>query len=74
MKNNKLVGYRKMANLTQDDLAKALGIDRITFHRKESGKNEFTTSEINKAYNCIYDKLNTILPELKITDIFDLSA
>lgn len=41
----KLIGCRKMLNLTQEDMAKVLGINRITYHKKEKRTELFTLEE-----------------------------
>ena len=63
---NKLKGYRVMAGYTQKDMAEALGINKITYSLKESGKNDFTLTEMKKAYEVLHEKINTITFE----DIF----
>lgn len=41
----KLIGCRKMLNLTQEDMAKLLNINRITYHKKEKKPETFTLEE-----------------------------
>ena len=45
---NRLKMYRVGNNLTQEDMAKQLGIRRATYSVKEQGKIDFTQTEINK--------------------------
>lgn len=45
---NKLKMYRVGNNLTQEDMAKAIGVRRATYCVKEQGKIDFTQTEINK--------------------------
>ena len=41
----KLAGYRKAANLTQEDMAKKLGITTATYNKKENNPDLFTYAE-----------------------------
>lgn len=69
-KNKKLIGYRKMAGLTQRDMALMVGMTQTTYSRKENGKADFTEKEMNDIYNVISKILMDENPDLKITDIF----
>lgn len=69
-KNSKLIGYRKMAGLTQQDMANYLGINRATYFRKEQGKMAFTEKEILDVYKVLSKELRQTVPELKLSDIF----
>lgn len=42
---SKLVGYRKAANLTQEDMASKLGMTRATYNKKENNPGLFTYAE-----------------------------
>lgn len=61
---------RKAAGMTQDDLAKALGINRATLSKYESGSIDLTVTQLIKIANTLgvsmYDLLNT-----KEMDFFD---
>lgn len=52
----------KEISVSTKDLAKILGISKVTLYRKINGNSEFTHSEINK--------LRTVLNEEKIKNIF----
>lgn len=71
-KNKRLIGYRKMAGFTQDDMALMLGINRSTYCNKENGRAEFTDKEMNEIHRVLNDVLKpvAISQDLKITDIF----
>ncbi len=69
-KNKKLIGYRKMAGYTQDDMAKLSNMTRVTYSLKETGKANFSDSEMQNIYNALADNLKLVIPDLKITDIF----
>ena len=64
---------RKAAGMTQDDLAKALGINRATLSKYENGSIDLTVTQLMKIANTlgvsIYDLLNT-----KEMDFFDAGA
>ena len=45
---NRIRMYRVGNKLTQDDIAKKLGIARATYCLKEQGKIDFNQTEINK--------------------------
>ena len=42
---NLIAGYRKMLNATQSDMAKALGISKQSYYRKENQLVPFTDQE-----------------------------
>lgn len=44
----RLVSYRKAANLTQEEMAKRIGIDRATYNKKENNPRLFTYEEQQK--------------------------
>lgn len=48
MVSNKLKGKRITKSLTQKKMAVLLGMSEVSYCRKESGKREFTCSEIIK--------------------------
>ena len=45
---NKLRGKRVELGFSQEELAKLLSINPVTYQRKESGVREFTSSELSK--------------------------
>lgn len=48
MNERKLLGKRKEVGLTQEQIAKEMGINPATYNLKEQGKREFTASELVK--------------------------
>ncbi len=64
MKN--IIFYRRGFGLSQEYMAKRLGIERTTYGKKESGKLNFTADEKDKVVEVIqeYD------PKLTHKDIF----
>ena len=63
---NKIAGYRKMLGLTQEDLAKRIGITRQTYSLKENGKVKF--SDVEKIM--IKNMLIKVFPNITIDEIF----
>jgi putative transcriptional regulator len=45
---HKLIELRREKGLTQDDMAKLLNLSRVGYSLKETGKNDFKHSEMNK--------------------------
>lgn len=70
---NRLIILRDENNLTQEDVAKILGISKSSYSRKESGKTEFTVSEFNKLLNLFKvkfeDLVNINLPIRRVEKI-----
>ena len=70
---NKLIILRSENRLTQDNVAKRLGISKSSYSRKESGKTEFTVNELNKLlelFNIKFEDLvNIDLPIRRIEKI-----
>ena len=58
--DNNVKHYRKIKKLTQEDISKALYIDRSVYAKKEKGKVNFTIEEI------------FILEKILETSIYDL--
>ncbi len=56
----KLIGYRKMAGLTQNELAKELKISCSTYLKKENAPEKFTFGE----QKTIQEILSQKIPEL----------
>ncbi len=42
---NKIVGYRKMLGMTQEDMAKKFNISKQAYWMKEKGKSQFSDKE-----------------------------
>ena len=63
---NKVLGFRKMIGLTQEQAAKELGISTNSFANKEKGRTDFTESEMKRFLHLV--TIN--VPAVKITDIF----
>ena len=62
---NKIKGYRSMIGLTQEELATELGMATRTFVNKETGKSEFTVSELQTIKEILNAKgINVSLDEL----------
>lgn len=57
MKNLKLIGFRRMAGFTQEDMARIIGVARVTYIRKENGERQFKKSEMK----LIHEKLSEAL-------------
>ena len=69
-KNKKLIGYRKMAGFTQEDMGKLANMTRVAYSLKETGKQSFTEFEMQEIYKALSDVLKPLCKDLKITDIF----
>lgn len=62
---NKVKGYRTMINMTQEEMAGAIGIATTTYRQKESGQTQFTLNEIKLVVNVFNDKgLNLTINDL----------
>ena len=44
-KLDKIAGYRKMLNLTQDDMANLLGISLSSYNKRENGRVDFSDKQ-----------------------------
>lgn len=64
---NKIKSIRTGANLTQDQMAKALGISRTTYINKENGLVDWKLSEMNKFADTVNENTGT---SLSVKDIF----
>lgn len=64
--NDRLVGYRKMLKINQCELANLLGISATSYSKKETGKTEFTQSEMVK----ITQYIKSLVPDITMDDIF----
>ena len=47
---------RILLDLSQEDLANILGVDKISISRLETGKNELSDKNLKELYNYIYSK------------------
>lgn len=63
---NKIKGYRVMIGYSQDEMAAALGITRLTYFNKENGKQEFKYSEMVK----FLAEIQKVYPNITMNDIF----
>lgn len=66
IKQNKVLGYRKMFKLNQDEVSEVLGIGQNTYSYKENGKAPFTVVEAKKL-TLLFKKYN---PNLTMDEIF----
>lgn len=57
---NRLKMYRVGNGLTQNDIAKALGMARATYCSKEQGKKDFTQPEVSKILKLLNMKYEEI--------------
>ncbi|WP_238884440.1 helix-turn-helix transcriptional regulator [Clostridium sp. YIM B02551] len=64
--NKKLVAYRKMIDITQQEMAIKLGICLTTYNHKETGKKEFSQKEMVSITDIIKEKI----PDITMDDIF----
>jgi len=64
--NNNLIGYRKMLKLTQEDMADKLKICKAWYQKKETGKRDFSQTEIE----IIMKLLKENRPSLTIEEVF----
>ena len=56
-----LIGYRKMADYTQSELAEKMNISYSNYNSKENGKTEFTYSECLKIRDILMQRLGKTL-------------
>ena len=66
-KLNKVKGYRVMANMTQDEMASVIGLQRRSYIDKENGVREFTVKELT----AIRDTLNNKGIDITLDDLTD---
>lgn len=64
--NSKLVAYRKLIKLNQTDIAKQIGICITSYNKKETGKLDFTQTEMERITNIVKQKI----PQVTMDDIF----
>ena len=65
---NKLPVYRKLHNLTQEDVAKYLKISNVSYSYKETGKQDFRLSEAK----ALSELFNASIEEIFFTDSVNL--
>ena len=63
---NKVRGYRVACNITQEEMAKALGISDRTYGKLEADPSNFTLEQMNK----YMAKINEVNKNVVLTDIF----
>lgn len=56
----KLVGKRNEKRITQEDMAKKLGISKNNYNLKENGKLDFNLSEVKKILDILDSEYNDI--------------
>ncbi|PKE07200.1 hypothetical protein CW676_03300 [Macrococcoides caseolyticum] len=64
---NKVIGYRKMLGMTQDDMAKLFGVSVQAYRMKEVGKTAFNKKEMLLIRSLLREKL---FPKITIDEIF----
>ncbi len=64
---NKVKSIRTGANLTQEQMAKAMGISRSAYINKENGVVDWKLSEMNKFADVVNENTGT---NLSVKDIF----
>jgi len=58
--NHKLKGARVEKGLTQEDIAKRIGISTYSYLMKENGKRDFTLTEMKKICEILNKELSEI--------------
>lgn len=66
MKQDKLPAYRKLIGLKQTEMAEKIRITPTTYSKKESGKSDFTETEMVLITKIIKEKI----PDVTMDDIF----
>lgn len=64
MNYEKLKSYRRMAGYSQTLMAKQANMTQATYSRKENGESDFTSKEINKVVDILFNKLNPMFPDI----------
>lgn len=64
--NKKLVAYRKLLDITQQEMAQKLGVSLTTYNHKETGKKEFNQKEMVS----ITDIIKLKVPNVTMDEIF----
>lgn len=65
-KLDKITGYRKMLNLTQNDMANLLGISLSAYNKRENGRVDFS----DKQKIIIRDMITRYFPSENIESLF----
>lgn len=65
--NRKIIGYRSMLGMTQNEMAKQLGVSENTYRKKEHGKVPFKDFEMEKFQEVIVERTGI---NVSISDIF----
>lgn len=66
LKMNKILGYRKMIQMSQEEMAERMKINKSSYWRKENGYAEFKDRE-----KIIFrDTVRDFLPQITIDEIF----
>ncbi len=63
---NKVKGFRVACNITQEEMAKALGISDRTYGKLEANPSNFTLEQMNK----YIAKINEVNKTVVLADIF----
>lgn len=63
---NKLAGFRRMLGLSQEEMAKKIGLSVTGYRLKENEINEFKKTEMIKIHTMVKD----IMPDITLEDIF----
>lgn len=66
---NKLAGFRRMLGLSQEEMAKKIGLSVTGYRLKENEINEFKKTEMIKIHTMVKD----IMPDITLEDIFFLN-
>lgn len=64
--NKKLVGYRNMLNLSQQEVASKIGVSPTTYNHKETGKRKFSQTEMVAIISLFKERI----PEITMDEIF----
>ena len=65
---SRLKGYRVMCGLTQEDIAKSIGISRLSYLHKENGNKRFHSNEELAIVKLLKEKL----PSIEREDVFPI--
>lgn len=64
--NKRLIAYRKLLNLTQCEMSKKIGISLTSYNNKETGKKNFSQTEMIMITTIIKNKI----PNATMDEIF----
>lgn len=68
---NKIVGYRKMLGMTQNEMAIKFGISTQAYRTKEQGKVNFTNNEMRLFRDLLR---NSLFPTITVDEIFLINS